>query len=224
MNGFQATASLLRKIAFLAVVGFLVLTLTGPVIALVAAILSVIIAIVSVVLPFALIGFLVWTAFELVFGDRHLVLHRIRETGRAFYQGVVAGPLRAGAQSCRGAVNWSQTATRGAQGTAQVLGSVLALPFRLAATVARGGFGVVRFVARKVAGVGRFFGEVFVEALCGAFVGALLAALGVTRGQDPETVILIGAGLGGVLGILLSASRPAAQPELPLTGEPQQAA
>src|SRR5688500_5046059 len=55
MEYMQTTAQILRKVAIITLVGFLVVVLSGPVLTLVGALL-----------PFALVGFVVWVGYRLV--------------------------------------------------------------------------------------------------------------------------------------------------------------
>jgi len=210
---------MLRKIGFLALIGFLVLVLGGPVLGLVAALFSLGLAIASVVLPFALIGFIAWFVYQLLFGHGTETWHQVRGSAQHFYQDVAAGPLDACKQGCKNAINLGQATGRRAHGLGYFVGRLLSLPFRITMALGRGLFRVARGLADRTRFTFRFVGAIFTETLCGAFVGALLGALGVTHGQDTEIAILLGAIGGALLGILLGVTRPAAVHASPATGE-----
>jgi hypothetical protein len=60
MHSGRGPGGFFRRIGFFALIGFAVLFLSAPIIALVSAVISLVLVVVSFVLPFALIGFLVW--------------------------------------------------------------------------------------------------------------------------------------------------------------------
>jgi hypothetical protein len=82
-----SAASIVRKLALFALIGFGVVMLAGP-----------ILAVLSVVVPFALVGFLVWGLFALVFQGKRLdwreVGAQVRQVGGAGLR-LAAAPLRA---------------------------------------------------------------------------------------------------------------------------------
>jgi hypothetical protein len=83
----MSATTVIRKLVLFSLIGFVVVMVSGPVLALL-----------SVVIPFALVGFLVWGAFALVFQGKRLDwrevganVHRVAEAGLR----LVAVPLRA---------------------------------------------------------------------------------------------------------------------------------
>jgi hypothetical protein len=93
METMNSTAGVIRKMLFLALTGFAVVVLFGP-----------ILAVLSVVLSFALIGLLVWIPFQMLVLGRSLDWNAVgqranaagREVGRVARQGfgIVAVPAR----------------------------------------------------------------------------------------------------------------------------------
>jgi hypothetical protein len=89
-----------RRIGFFTLIGFAVLFLSAPLIALVSAVISLVLIVVSFVLPFALIGFLIW-----------LPLRGFRNGASAAWN-----DLRAGSEVVRGTVQWGYRQTTSAAG------------------------------------------------------------------------------------------------------------
>jgi hypothetical protein len=83
------TATGFRHILLLALLGFGVVFLSGPVIALASIVLSVVVTVAAIVLVFALIGFLVWAPVYMIYAGREAAGERIAHMGRA-----VGGTLR----------------------------------------------------------------------------------------------------------------------------------
>src|SRR5207253_7927805 len=108
----QAAARVFGKIAYLALIGFLAILLTGPIIAVFSALFSLVVAILSVLVPFALIGVLIWLPWRLCAKGRSAALEDMAKARRIMRARVIqvplflgkhtAGPaLRAGWQGCK---------------------------------------------------------------------------------------------------------------------------
>jgi hypothetical protein len=86
----RCPGELIRRIGFFALIGFAVLFLSAPVIAVISAVLSLILAVLTLVVPFALIGLLVWIPLRgfskgagAAWKDLHLTGEMVRGTVNA---------------------------------------------------------------------------------------------------------------------------------------------
>jgi hypothetical protein len=73
----------LRQILLLALLGFGVLFLSGPIIAVASVVLSLVLAAAAIVLTFALIGFVVWAPIYFVYAGHEAASEKIGNMGRA---------------------------------------------------------------------------------------------------------------------------------------------
>lgn len=122
------------KIAYLALLGFMVIILAGPVLAVTSVILSLAIAIVSmglavlsILLPFALIGFLVWLPCHVVGRGQGVPWPRMRQGIQEFVQavfGLVHGTLVHGfaclRRLCWGSIRLGHAGQEGLRGLASL--------------------------------------------------------------------------------------------------------
>ena len=147
--------AVLRKLALLALIGFLVVVLIGP-----------ILAMLGVLVSFAFIGLVVWLPIRTLLYGKPFEWHQVREASRR----------------CGGAVwgGWNR--------------------------LAGGAVGEGNLVLEKVQATGRVLAAIVREAACGALVGALLGMVVGPDGSDPPPSMLIGAGFGAMLGILVALS------------------
>src|SRR5689334_21591119 len=83
MESLHSTADIVRKVALLTVVGFLVVFLIGPALTLI-----------GVVLPFALVGFLVWLPFRLLVQKRQINWSGVPRRAGEAVRTVLSLPLR----------------------------------------------------------------------------------------------------------------------------------
>ncbi|HEV3261121.1 MAG TPA: hypothetical protein VG013_29990 [Gemmataceae bacterium] len=113
MERLENTATVVRKLAFLTLLGFLVVVLSPA-----------IVMVLSFVVPFALIGFLVWGGFQLLVHGRQVAWQRTRAFGGglvAVLGGLVAAPGRVfGAARSVGRFAWQK-----ASGLGRFVGSIL---------------------------------------------------------------------------------------------------
>jgi hypothetical protein len=103
VNNLQTPADVIRKVGALALIGFGVVILSGPLLA----VLSVLVSFGLVLLPFVGIGLLVWLPFHYLFRERRAVLqdiHNVRDNlaqarggaGRAIGRAITFLPRMAG--------------------------------------------------------------------------------------------------------------------------------
>lgn len=186
----NAPGQVLRKIFLLTVMGFAVVLLSGPVLA----ILSVLLSFGAVIAGFALVGFLVWLPFRMIAVGPDRALANAREMG--------AGLARDAGQVVRGgvrAVSWPLRAVR-----ATLFGLLTVAWFGVRAT-----FTTARFAA----------GLAFLAAM-GAALGAILgASVGITQGHDVGAAVAVntiaGAAIAAAAGIVLSFPRRASIRQAP---------
>src|SRR5438128_2435762 len=93
MESPQTATGVVRKVLFLALLGFLALILAGPVLAILSLCVSLIVSVVVVVLPFALLGLLFWLPFQALILGRKIQWQSIGHAGQVFFGGVF-GSLR----------------------------------------------------------------------------------------------------------------------------------
>jgi YMGG-like Gly-zipper len=94
MSCMHTPARVLRKIVFFALLGFGVIFLSGPVIALFSFIISAALVILFVFLPFMLLGLIVWLPLRAIFGGRGRARRDLFETGRLVGKAAFVVPLR----------------------------------------------------------------------------------------------------------------------------------
>ena len=75
MNNLQAPAEVIRKVGLLAMIGFGVVMLSGPILAL----LSVALSFALVLLPFVAVGLLVWLPFRYLWRGREVTIQDVHE-------------------------------------------------------------------------------------------------------------------------------------------------
>lgn len=149
MPSVPHTATGLRHILFLALLGFAVLFLSGPVIAVASIVLSVVLALGVIVLVFALIGFVVWAPLYIAVAGREAASEKIGTLGRA-----LGGTLRRLGYVGRRAVE---------------------IPAHFVARVFRGGLHVTKVTGRFVAEVVMLG---VVGAALGAILGLVFGTMG----------------------------------------------
>src|SRR5438132_13980696 len=94
MGCMHTPARLLRKIVFFALLGFGVIFLSGPVIALFSFILSAALVFFFVLLPFMLLGLIVWLPLRALFGSRGHARRDLVETGKLVGKAAFVMPMR----------------------------------------------------------------------------------------------------------------------------------
>jgi hypothetical protein len=169
MQTLRATADLVRRIALLALLGFGVVILAGPILA----VLSVLLSFAMVILAFALVGFLAWSGFQLLLHGRHVAWNNIQGLGQNLGSHVL-------------------TLGRG-------LGRGLAFIPWLIGMLLAGVFFAVRFVLRMAWATTRFAVEVAFMGLCGVALGAAVGSMGWLPNQDSGLTVPMSAVAGGVI-------------------------
>lgn len=175
MQTLRATADLGRRVALLALLGFGVVILAGPILA----VLSVLLSFAMVTLSFALVGFLAWSALQLLLHGRQVAWDNIRGLGQHLGRHLLT--------------------------LGQGLGRVLAFIPWLVGLILAGVFWLVRFVLRMAWATVRFGTEVAFLALCGVAVGAFVGAAGWLPNQDPGLTVPMSAIAGGVIAAVVGA-------------------
>lgn len=173
MNPHQSPACALRKIVFLTVMGFGVVLLSGPILA----ILSVMLSLGFVALGFAVVGFMVWIPFRMMVVGHEGALQEVHELGRGV--------------------------GRGLGGAGRVTGRVLTFPARVLTAVVMGIFFVLGWMIRKTWLTTRVLLEIGLVAAAGVAGGIAVGVAGVGPAHDPELAIPMNAVLGGIIGALV---------------------
>lgn len=178
MNHQSSAGFIVKKIVLFTVLGFLSMILFGPIVAVVSVLLSLFLA----VFPFILVGFLVWTAFNLTIHGREQTVQQLGHFG----QGLVQAFPRLGER----------------------LLAVVKFPFRTLGRVIAGIGYAVEAVAGRVWALVRWLGPIAGMALTGVAVGAGIGAAVGAPAHDPAQAIAVNAALGGIMaaavGVVLS--------------------
>jgi hypothetical protein len=172
VNDYPTSAAVFRKIGLFALTGFAVVTLGGPIFA----ILSVLLSFALVLLCFALIGFLVWVPLRLLLSGREAAVTSIRELG--------VGVGRTLHQTGRAAAR------------------VMAFPVRLVSWVAAGAGFLIRGTWRLTWATARVLSQVAVFAATGALVGLGMTMVGGHGGPDTAPAVALNAVVGSAIGAL----------------------
>jgi hypothetical protein len=175
MQSLRATADIVRRIGLLALLGFGVVVLAGPILA----VLSVVLSFALVIGSFALVGLLAWGAFQFALHGQQVAWQNIRALG--------------------------QNLGRHAFTLGQGLGRVLAFIPRSVGLILTGVLFVVVLVWRMAWTLVRVFAEVAFLALCGLGVGAFVGAAGWLPNQDPNMTVPVCALLGAAIAALVGA-------------------
>lgn len=167
----HSPSSVLRKLVLFASLGFATVLLFGPVVA----VLSVVLSFAMVLFSFALVGFLVWSLFQLVLHGRQRAWEHISALGREVQRLVPA----VGARVMR----------------------VARFPLRVMAGTATGIRRGAGFVWRKTWWATRLAGSVGSVAVTGILVGVLVGAAAGAHNHDMATTIPMNALFGGLMGL-----------------------
>lgn len=215
------------------VLGFVVLLLIGPVL-----------AIVGTILPFALVGFLSWAGYRAIRRvvtkaktgafDDHLqaVKEKLaaQQAAREAARRVLDEHIQLMKERLATGGSWNRTARSGLVRLLRLPGLIVArvamallrlpflvllLPFIALRWMGRQAWGaasaVVRTIGRFVSWAfaqGRFATVIILEVFCGIAVGGLLGGLAEQKMSLHNDFVLIGAALGGLLGVLVALSTP----------------
>jgi hypothetical protein len=166
MESLHSTANLVRKVALLTLVGFLVVFLIGPVL-----------TVLGVILPFALVGFLVWLPFRLFVQRRQVDWSGLPEKAGRAIRSVLTFPIRVGAYVLSAAI-----------GLLRLVGGVIGLTLRILIPALAGA--VLFALLGAVGGMTHQDAEFRIPAaaLIGAGIGALYGAF---RTREVKRVIVL---------------------------------
>jgi hypothetical protein len=112
-----------RKVFCLAAIGFGVIVLSGPVIAIVSVFLGIVLSIASVLFPFVLIGLVVGLPLRAIFGDKKTNWSDVQKRAGVVWRGSFVLPVRTANGVCRGAVTRFYGAGERIRSGAQSLGA-----------------------------------------------------------------------------------------------------
>ncbi len=173
MENMESTWVAFRKIGWLALLGFGVLVLSGPILA----VLSVLLSVGAVVLCFALVGFMVWSLFQFAIHGQEAASQRIQAMSHHASQAVG---------------QFARTCAR-----------ILAFPFKVMVRVGDGLLAVVWFMTLRIWLMARFLSKTSVLTATGVVVGAVAGVLAGAANQNMDVTVPINAVIGGVVGTLV---------------------
>jgi hypothetical protein len=178
VNSFHATADLVRKIGLLALMGFTVVLLSGPILAVV----SVLLSLVLVLLPFVLVGLAVWLPIRYLSGGRQALAGDLHGVGHDL--------------------------GRVGHGVGYRLGQALRFPLHVLNETAAAAWHVARGTLRFVWNTTRFAAEVSLVGLTGGLIGAVIGVISGMHNHDLGVAlpmnILAGGAIGLATGLVLS--------------------
>jgi hypothetical protein len=169
VHNLPPAVGFVRQVALLALLGFAVVTLSGPLVAVASVVLSLAVGI----LAFALVGFLIVAVFRALYRGQ-----------RAAWEGL----CQAGQSLGRIGQRFLRTSFR-----------LVTFPFRVAAYVVAGILYVAWLVLRKVWIAVRFLGEISLMTLTGVLVGVVMAITTGAPNRDLDTLIVMDALAGGLI-------------------------
>jgi hypothetical protein len=123
MRNDRGPGCFVRKVFWLAALGFGVLFLSGPVIAIVCALLAVVLSIASTLFPFVIIGLVVWLPFRAMFKGKQPEWSDVHERAGKVWKAAFVMPVNTATDVCRGAVTRFQGAGERIKSGAQSLGA-----------------------------------------------------------------------------------------------------
>jgi hypothetical protein len=196
MEKMQGTAHLLRKIALLTLLGFLVIFLAGP-----------IFAVIFTILPFALIGFLVWAPFQMFVFRKEIHWPAFDRAGERVRRAVLAVPRGLAAAG------------------KQVVRTVFAVPLWIGRQIFRGVWFVLRTVFAVIGFILRLLMPTLAGAVLGAMLGVMGGLLHDTMDVEMGFRVVEGAFIGATVGLLAAIAWPRAGKTMtaPATGAFRQA-
>ncbi len=207
MENMESTWVVFRKIGWLALLGFGVLVLSGPLLA----VLCVLLSIGGVVLGFALVGFMVWSVFQFAIHGHEAASKNIQAM--------------------------SHTATQAIGKFGQTCARILAFPFKLIVRIGDGLLAAVWFMTLRFWLMIRFLGKTSVLTTTGVLVGLAAGVVAGAAHHNMDVTVPINALAGGVVGTIVGgalillekktpqkvAFRPALVPQNPLLVRPADA-
>ncbi len=176
MEHVETTWAVFRKIAWLTLLGFGVVVLSGPILA----VLSVLLSVGAVVFCFALLGFIVWSIFQFAIHGQAAASERIQAMSHNANQAL--------AQFGRGCLR------------------VVAFPVQVFVRVVDSIFLAIWFVLSRIWAMTRFLGKTSILTVTGVLVGLVAGVIvGVTH-NNLEVTVPINAAVGGIVGTLVGAA------------------
>jgi hypothetical protein len=173
--------SAFRKLAFLIIIGFAVVFLSGPI----AAVLSVVLSFAAVLFVFGAIGFLVWLPFRMLLVGRQAAVENVR--------GMAAAAGR----------DFGHVGRR--------VATVAAFPIRVLTAILGAALAVTWFAGKTVFTTARFVTGMAFLAIFGAVLGAICGVVLSGGHQDVEAAVVmnavVGAGLAVLSGLILALPR-----------------
>ena len=213
----HAAGRVVGKLAYLALIGFVAILLSGPIIAVISALFSLAVALLSVLVPFALIGVLIWLPWRLCVKGRAAALEDVTRAGRKvcavplFLGKRSAGPvLRVGWQSCK------RASSLGLHAGCIMRRKVGAVRSSLRNRSIAPAVQIDSHSCHRAYGFGMVSREILVETFCGGLLGAIVAAVGTGKFNLPRPAlyvgpehpeILVGLAVGALIGFVVALSR-----------------
>jgi hypothetical protein len=187
-----SAAIIVKKTVLFTILGFLALTLFGPVIALV----SVLLSLAATLLPFVFVGFLVWTLIQLALHGREQTQRNVQQLG----QGLAEAFPRLGNK----------------------LLAVVRFPYRVASRLGSGIAFAARTAARKAVALMSLLAPFAGMALTGWVVGAVVGAAVATGPDPSSAVLVNGVlgvvlATGVAVALAVAERRRAVQPRSQLS-------
>jgi hypothetical protein len=173
MENVESTWVAFRKIGWLALLGFGVVVLSGPILA----VLSVLLSVGAVVLGFALLGFMVWSIFQFAIHGHEAASQSIQAMSR--------------------------NATHAIGRFGQACARIVAFPFRAVVWAGDGLLAAVWFLAVRFWSLVRFLSKTIVLTGTGVLVGVAAGILAGTAQGNLDVTVPINAVIGGVVGTLV---------------------
>jgi hypothetical protein len=173
----QTPGHVVQKVILLALLGFGVVMLGGPILALV----SVVLSFGLVILFFALVGFVVWSLIQFVFFGNRMAWEAIPEAARRLGQAWLGG--------------------------ARKFGQVLGVPLRFVSRIGGGLLAGAGFAWKKSWAAAWTVGEIALVALSGVLVGVLVGVVTGAPNNHQVTVptnALLGGAIAAVAGIAMT--------------------
>jgi hypothetical protein len=119
----RGPGSFVRKVFWLAALGFGVLFLSGPVIAIVSLVLGLFLSIASVLFPFVLLGLIFWLPIRAIAGGKNVSWTDVQSRATTIWRRSFVVPVRTANGVCRGAVTRFHGAGERIRSGAQSLGA-----------------------------------------------------------------------------------------------------
>lgn len=173
MENMESTWVAFRKIGWLALLGFGVIVLSGPILA----VLSVLLSVGAVVLGFALVGFMVWSMFQFAIHGQEAASRSIQAMSR--------------------------NATHAIGRFGQACARIMAFPFKAIVWAGDALLAAIWFVTLRFWLMTRFLAKTSVLTMTGVLVGAAAGVLAGMAHQNMEVTVPINALVGGVVGTLV---------------------